>query len=649
MRVQCFNLFLLTAICSTASGINANNHQQIIVARNRRRTWTWTTSSPAFIDYDSEKKSRRCTVLNVRGGEDSPQTASSEETDDIEVPVSTPKSNVSEDLEAGIDIEDVESELTETETETEYDFESYDDEDAESEATSSSVTNPEEISEVEGSSKIDVEVMIQNQDSIESSLTSSADEEENVAYDMLVREIELLQNKALELRSKGKELHDSGDFTLAADTFQKAANELEAAVKSFGEQEDIVTEKIENVALSTKLAEERATCRLHEALCHLKNKNYAESISSCTDVLLDGVQVVQADEESEDELIEDGDEDEEAESEDVQNEEDVDDDKKKKKTMVVRVSPTGGGGVTVMKNTPELSPAVRARAYHRRAKARLALGDTSGALEDSRSAAFLGDRNAVALYGRLMRESGGSSAGSSNMGSLFSGSGGQGSNPMGSLFGSSSAGSSSPFASMLTGNSPFSAGGNSDGGASMLSSLLSGAGPSSSDSSPAMPSFNPLSMLGAGLGGNSGAGGPGGMGGLAKSVLSSVYKRAEDKSTQEQICNYLNKLDTAQLVSLSGMAGSPLNESTAERIVSFAHGVTPRGIKKGVKLIKRLVLVGSFLNKTVKIIGKYKHLLILIALIGWTKSAIMRPVVISKKAVKKAAKAAESISKAAFM
>lgn len=649
MRVQCLNLFLLTATCSTASLINANNHQPIIVARNRSRNRI--TSTPAFIEKDVEKNQRRSILFNIRGGEDTPQTASSEEINDIEVPVSNPKSNISEDAESKIEVDDGESELTETGTETDYDFESYDDEDEESEETSS-VSIPEEISEVDGSSAIDVEVMIQNQDSIQSSLMSSADEgndEENVAYDMLVREIEVLQNKALELRSKGKELHDSGDFTLAADTFQKAANELEAAVKSFGEQEGVVTEKIENVALSTKLAEERATCRLHEALCHLKNKNYAESISSCTDVLLDGVQVVQADnkDEAQGEPNEDDDKDEEIESEEFQDEEDVDDVKKKQKTMVVRVSPTGGGGVTVMKNTPELSPAVRARAYHRRAKARLALGDTSGALEDSRSAAFLGDRNAVALYGRLMRESGGSSAGSSNMENIFGGIGDQGSNPMSSLFGSSSSGSTSPFASMLSGSSPFSAGGNGGDGASMLSSLLSGAGTSPSDSSPAMPSFNPLSMLGAGaLGGNGGAGG---MGGLAKSVLSSVYKRAEDKSTQEQICNYLNKLDAAQLVSLSGMAGSPLNESTAERIVAFAHGVTPRGIKKGVKLIKRLVLVGSFMNKTVKIIGKYKHLLVLLALIGWTKSAIMRPVVVSKKAVKKAAKAAENISKAAFM
>ena len=41
-----------------------------------------------------------------------------------------------------------------------------------------------------------------------------------------------------------------------------------------------------------KLSEERATCHLHKAFCHLKNKNYADSIIICTDVLMDGVQIL---------------------------------------------------------------------------------------------------------------------------------------------------------------------------------------------------------------------------------------------------------------------------------------------------------------------------------------------------------------------
>jgi len=57
----------------------------------------------------------------------------------------------------------------------------------------------------------------------------------------------------------------------------------------------------DDVDLKTKLAEERATCRLHEALCHLKDKNYIQSIKSCTDVLMDGVHVVELDDDDDEE------------------------------------------------------------------------------------------------------------------------------------------------------------------------------------------------------------------------------------------------------------------------------------------------------------------------------------------------------------
>ena len=49
---------------------------------------------------------------------------------------------------------------------------------------------------------------------------------------------------------------------------------------------------------------------------------------------------------------------------------------------------------------------VRSRAHYRRAKAHPQLGKEEEALEDARTAALLGDRKAVALYGKLMRGSG---------------------------------------------------------------------------------------------------------------------------------------------------------------------------------------------------------------------------------------------------
>mmetsp|Transcript_19627 Transcript_19627/g.42773 ORF Transcript_19627/g.42773 Transcript_19627/m.42773 type:complete len:122 (-) Transcript_19627:175-540(-) len=88
--------------------------------------------------------------------------------------------------------------------------------------------------------------------------------------------------------------------------------------------------------------------------------------------------------------------------------------RRKKKVAVVRVLPAGGTGVGVGVATKTsttaatrslISPAARVRTYHhRRAKARLALEDRTGALEDAKEAAYLGDRSAVGSYGRLIRE-----------------------------------------------------------------------------------------------------------------------------------------------------------------------------------------------------------------------------------------------------
>ncbi|GFH54696.1 hypothetical protein CTEN210_11172 [Chaetoceros tenuissimus] len=457
----------------------------------------------------------------------------------------------------------------------------------ESEYESGDETKSDESEEEnEEQETIGVEVMIQ-------------EEAEQSSVTLSVSELTQRKEKALELRTKGKEYHDIGNFDLASITFRDAAIKLEEALEELQEHEG------DNQDLLTQLTEERATCRLHEALCHLKNKKFAESVASCTAVLKDGVEVIEiiseCEDDSDDSLAED-------------------EDGVPTVETVVRVNAEDDEKLT---SSSTLSPAVRARAYHRRAKARLALGDTPGALDDSRSAAFLGDRNAVALYGRLMRESSGTGSMSENM---F-----DSSSAMNGLFGSSS----SPFDSFM-GSSPFSSDASaSSGSTDLLSSLLGSGSPNSSDSS-SLP-FSPLSMLG----GMNGAGSEGGMGSLAKSVLTSIAKKAEDEETQEQICSYLNALDASQIISLSSMAGMPLNQNTADRIVSFANGVTPRGINKSVKLTKKIIFVGNLMRKTFKVIGKYKHLIILACIIGWLKSAIQRPIVV-KKVVQKTAETTAS-------
>jgi tetratricopeptide (TPR) repeat protein len=269
------------------------------------------------------------------------------------------------------------------------------------------------------------------------------------------------------------------------------------------------------------------TCRLHEALCQLKMEDYDACLAVCTGIL----------------------------------------------------------------DLPDLTGAIRARAYHRRAKAHVGLENAEEALVDARAAAFLGDRKAVALYGKLMR---------GNSGTLDE----LASPPM--------------LNDLLQGKNPF----------------LSSSAPESSSSS------NPMlleSLLGkSGLGGDIpsllGQGGAGGT--LAKSLLSSLTKRLETDS--DSICAYLQKTNPSQLQQLGSLAGVPLSENQATRLVKFCHSVTPKAIRRTVKFGKRGWYGLTLIRKSIKVVNKYKHLLILWVLALWIKSAILRPIPISKKAQKAA-------------
>ena len=245
-------------------------------------------------------------------------------------------------------------------------------------------------------------------------------------------------------------------------------------------------------------------------------------------------------------------------------------------------------------NLPDLTGAIRSRAHHRRAKAYLHLGQDDEALQDARAAAFLGDRKAVALYGQLMR---GNSASVDELASP----------PM--------------LNDLLQGRNPFlssSSNDNSRGNPMLLESLL---GKST------MGGETP-SLLGQG-----GAGGT-----LAKSLLSSLTKRLETDS--DSICAYLQKTNPAQLQQLGSLAGVPLSERQATRLVTFCHSVTPKAIRRTVRLGKRGWYGLTLMRKTYKIVHKYKHLLVLWALAAWIQSAIRRPIPISKKAAKFMAMAA---------
>jgi len=472
--------------------------------------------------------------------------------------------------------------------------------------------------------------------------------------------IQTLRESASQLRTHGKELHDQGHFQRAADTFQRAANELEDAMAVWTDcaaaddgddgdgGEDLESSGDDGAKLLSGLAEECATCLLHQALCHLKEKNYIQCIQSCTDVLRDGVQVVPLSHEYQQLQQQQQQAGEQEEQTDPNDQNQTQTTTTQPTTILITpnekntTTPTS----SITSSSQEWTAAVRARAFHRRAKARLALGDAEGALDDSRAAAYLGDRNAVMLYGRLMREQG-------HDGGVGAGSGGAGVGDGGLL---SSSSSSSVLESLFMGDTTA----NNEGGGSILDQ--SSSSPSSSSSSSTFDilnsfmgstdtngptSVNPLSAFGD-MGNlmnlvntNKNSEGLGvGFDSMAKSLLLSLTKKIEDESTQKTISNFLQGLDVTQLMGLSSMAGVPLNKSSADKLVKFANGFTPTRIRKGVNLTKRVITLGNALRKLFKVISKYKHLLILFVLISWIKSAILKPIVVGNGAVRKAAKKA---------
>jgi tetratricopeptide (TPR) repeat protein len=388
---------------------------------------------------------------------------------------------------------------------------------------------------------------------------SSSDENDVVVVSAAFDEIDEAKTLAFEsatkLRLEGKELHDQGNFVKAAALFQTAADTL-----------------LEHDESTARTSEEYATCRLHQALCYLKSENYELCLEACTDVLQD------ADGQS-------GEVDETT------------------ATTTIAKTPSKPTFATN-------SPAVKARAYHRRAKAKLGLGDTAGALQDARSAAFLGDGKAVALYGKLMRESSASDISSAL-------------NP---LLSSQSSTASSSHTALLE---------------SLMNKSFSSAG------SGGFPGFSPASLLmGSGNGGGNnllGALGSGAGGGLAKSVVQNLSKRLDDAATQEQICNFLQKTSKTQLKSFAAMVGvndDVIQDSHLDRIVNFCHGVTPKGIRRTVKTTKVTVYIVKVTRRIFKLINKYKSLLAAIIILQWTKSATLRPIPINKKAARQAAKQA---------
>jgi len=248
------------------------------------------------------------------------------------------------------------------------------------------------------------------------------------------------------------------------------------------------------------------------------------------------------------------------------------------------------------------SGAMRARALHRRSKAYLGLDRPEEAMQDARSAAFLGDRKAVALYGKLMREHG------------------TGTDAVAEHFG----GSPAILQNIMAGKNPFESAANP-----LFESMLNKSPLSTSDSTSTYA--NPMASLLSGQGG-----------GLAKSVLSNLTKKLETES--DTICKYLNSASKVQLQSLAAMGGVPLSDQHASTIVSFCHKITPKRIQWTVKTSKRLWYVATILRKAIQLVQKYKFIFVAWFVVVWIQASIVRPVPINTKAAIQAAKAAAKAS-----
>ena len=410
-----------------------------------------------------------------------------------------------------------------------------------------------------------------------------------------------LRTSASDKRALAKTHHDSGNLKDAAIAFREAAVLLDEAMEALSQSSSIIDGNTKEEE-EGNIAVERATCRLHEALCLLKDGKPGDCVEACTDVLDDDVTVVSLDNESD--KNDSGDDDDTSEQ--------------PRKAAVVKIIPATTTTTGAAKK-PAIPAQIRARAHHRRAKARLALGDLDGALEDARSAAFMGDRNAVQFYGRLMREgSAGAELSPSPMGM------GAGSNPFldGMLGGMG--GNTNPFLPS-TG-----AGSSSDFSSSLLNSLLTGSSGSGGG--------NPFGLMGELLsppdeskGSSKRRRGKAKKDSLAKSVLKNVMKRIEDEKTQETICGYLQSTNKQQIMQFSTMAGVPIKEETAQRLSTLANGITPKGIRKGLRRVKRGLKIVKTGRKVLKVIDKYKPVIIVAVLMYWVRSAILEPYPISKK------------------
>jgi len=453
--------------------------------------------------------------------------------------------------------------------------------------------------------------------------------------------IEDVRKQSLELRQEAKKYHDQGYFLQSETYFHQAAKVLQRVISDVltsSSSQDISSQK----ELLQQIKDECATCYLHKALCQHKQKKYLLSIQTCTHVLQGNV-------------LRDDDDDEEEEEQGTTKTQNQDD--------------RTHGSSKMM----EVSAAIQARAYLRRAKAFYALSlqqqpdmdigegeeeDTTrsntlhykkeensflqSAYQDAKTAAFLGDVNAVSFYGKLMRDSSSSRNGSSttmkdsdndsmNQQELSS------SNFLKSILSTSSsspflnpigesqflnkkkrsnegswlhqqdATSSSPLSSLFTSSLPF------------LSSSLSS---SSSSSTPDL--FSIMNLIRDVMSASSSSSEFPNQSIQTKTstLFHTLVSTLEKEETQQVLCTYLHSIHSKHIQSIGSLIGIPLESTMIERLVSMAHTITPRAIQRFLVLLKRLVYGGRILWKCLRVLSMYRSLWVYYLMIQFIKRSL---------------------------
>ena len=371
---------------------------------------------------------------------------------------------------------------------------------------------------------------------------------------------------------KPKILHDCGKLHDAAVAYSDAVVLLDEiilltslAASTFDDDDDAVVNNNNTMAIV-----DRATCKLHEALCLLKDGRPKECITACTNILVDQ---------------QGGDND----------------------SINMQYHGSSSSSSSSSNTNNILLPAqIRGRAYHRRAKAKLAIYDINGALDDAHLGAFLGDSAAVQLYGKLMRQQ---QRSSSNDGDGLSKD--LSSSILHNLLSSSGTGSSSSnsiWDNLLIRES--------------MAELLMGEKEDKMDMNKSQQrrkkrnTHNGRSTSCSSTNDS-----------LVKSIATSLMKHIEDEDTQRTICNIVQSTNSQQVLQYASMAGIPMKMETASKLMSIANGITPKTIHNSLSRIKIGYSIIMTVRQVFKLIDDYKSIIIVIVLLFWLRNAFVEPVI----------------------